>query len=202
MALGNGCVSLPEESANGGPDDIRSTNHDDIRSRQIVTSRVDELNDTSWCAGGKVGFRQSRAEETDVFGVETVDILGDDNRVDDHLFLVLCSAFEGELDQDTRDLAVGVGLLDEVKDFLDTRSLETARLGIRGNGNVLDRHAALFGCLLLHSNVGRRGSIGSELENDEVGLVKGRVGSVEVIDGLGYVLTDRPGVSITAGGID
>jgi hypothetical protein len=35
-----------------------------------------------------------------------------------------------------------------------------------------------------------------------VGLVKGRVGSVEVIDGLGYVLTDRPGVSITAGGID
>lgn len=57
---------------------------------------------------------------------------------------------------------------------------------------MLDSHPTFLGRLLLHSNIGRGSGIGTELKNDEMGLVERDIGSLEVANGLGYILTDRP----------
>jgi hypothetical protein len=64
---------------------------------------------------------------------------------------------------------------------------------------VLDSHSTLLGRLLLHSNVSRGSGIGTELKDDEMGLVESDVGGLEVTNGLGYVLTDRPIISVFLG---
>lgn len=192
VALGDGRVLLSEQSADRGADNVASAENDDVGTSEVETGGLDELDSTRWGARGEEGLADSAAEETNVFRVETVNVLGDIHAVNNSLLLSLTGTFKRELDEDTRDLFVLVGFLHRLKDSLDTSSLERTRLFVRGNLDVLDSHTRLFGGLELHANVSRGSSARAELKDDKMRLMEGRVGRMEVGDGLGDGGTDLP----------
>lgn len=71
MNLGDGSVSLPEKSTDGGSDDVGSTENDRVLSRDGNSSGVDEVDDSSGSARSEERSGETRREMSDVGGVES-----------------------------------------------------------------------------------------------------------------------------------
>lgn len=70
MALSDSGITLPQEGAHGGTDNVGTAEDNDGSAREVGTGAVDELDDTGRGAWSEEGLGDARREMTDVFRVE------------------------------------------------------------------------------------------------------------------------------------